>query len=113
MPVVRIDITGPKDPAYRRALLAGARAAITSAFGVPDERVMLRVVETPAQDVDIRSPRTDRATFLDVLMKAGRTPELKEALVAAVREAYATDPGIAETDVAVSFRDAEPEDLHL
>jgi len=113
MPLLRIDITGPKSPAYKRALLTGARAAVTGAFGAPDGRVTVRVVETPASDVDMPSCRTERFTLVDVLAFEGRTPEIKAAMAAALREAYAADPGIEPSEVAVSFRDAVPHDLDV
>lgn len=113
MPLLRIDVTGPKSPAYKAALLAGARAAVTRAFGVPDGRVVVRVAETPADDVGLPSCRTDRFTLVDVLAYEGRTPELKRALSAALRDAYAADPGIEPSEVAVSFRDASPDDLDV
>jgi phenylpyruvate tautomerase PptA (4-oxalocrotonate tautomerase family) len=113
MPFVRIDVVGPKSPAYKQALLAGARAALTSRFGVDDGRVIVRVVESAPEDVDLPSCRTDRVTVLDVLMFAGRDLTLKTAMVAALRDAYAADPGIEPSEVVVSFRDATPEDLHV
>lgn len=113
MPILRIDITGPKSPAYKRALLTGARAAVIGAFGVPDGRVVVRVVETPAGDVDAPPCRTDRYTLVDVLAYEGRTPQLKRALAAALRDAYATDPGIEPSEVAITFRDASPDDLDV
>jgi hypothetical protein len=46
-------------------------------------------------------------------MFAGRDLTLKTAMVAALRDAYAADPGIEPSEVVVSFRDATPEDLHV
>jgi 4-oxalocrotonate tautomerase len=112
MPFVRVDIVGPKSLDYKRALLAGARAAIVEEFGVDDGRVVVRVSESAPEDVDLPSCRTERMTVLDVLMLAGRTPELKTAMVAALREKYAADPGIEPSEVVVSFREATPNDLH-
>lgn len=113
MPLVRIDITGPKPPEYRRALLAGAREAVTSALGVPSERVTVRIIETPAEDVDVHACRTERFTQVEVLMYEGRPPELKGALVSTLRDLYATSPGIEPCEVAVHFRDASTTDLDV
>lgn len=113
MPLVRIDITGPKAPEYKRALLAGVRGAITSAFGVDDARVVVRIIETPADDVDAPPCRSARFCVVDVLMYEGRTPEMKRAMVAAAREALAVEPGIEPREVAVSFREASKLDLDV
>jgi phenylpyruvate tautomerase PptA (4-oxalocrotonate tautomerase family) len=113
MPLVRIDVVGPKTQAYKRALLAGARAAIVEEFGVADGRVTVRVVESAPLDVDLPPCRSERFTMLDVLMYAGRTPELKAAMAAALRDKYAADPGIEPSEVAVFFHDAAPEDLDV
>jgi phenylpyruvate tautomerase PptA (4-oxalocrotonate tautomerase family) len=113
MPIVRIDITGPKTPEYRRALLVGARAAVIEALGVADERVNVRVIETPDECVDVPDCRSDRYTIVEVIMYAGRSAELKAALVAAIRERFAADPGIDPADVAVVLRDPSKTDLDV
>jgi len=111
MPLVRIDITGPKSEAYKQALLSGARAAVTSALGAPNDRVSVRVIETPAECVDVPGCRTERFTLVEVLMFEGRTPQLKSALVSALREAFAEDPGIEPSEVMVFTHDASSIDL--
>ena len=113
MPFIRIDVTGPKSSDYKKALLAGTRATVTSVFDVPDARVTVRVIETPAADVDAPVCRTERLTMVDVLMFEGRTPELKAAMVAALRNALAKDPGIEPTEVIVNFREANAVDLDV
>jgi 4-oxalocrotonate tautomerase len=113
MPIVRIDVTGPKPPEYKRALLAGARDAVVSALGVADERVTVRVIETPAGSVDVPACRSDRFTVVEVLLYEGRTEDLKRALVKALRDAYAADPGIEECEVSVFINEASPLDLDV
>jgi len=113
MPLVRIDITGPKPDAYKRALLTGARLAVTTALGVPDSRVTVRVNETAPECVDMPACRTDRFTFVEVLMYAGRTPELKAALVSALRDIYAESPGIEPSEVTVFIHDSSQLDLDV
>jgi phenylpyruvate tautomerase PptA (4-oxalocrotonate tautomerase family) len=46
-------------------------------------------------------------------MYAGRSAELKAALVAAIRERFAADPGIDPADVAVVLRDPSKTDLDV
>ena len=113
MPFVRIDVTGPKNAAYKQALLTGARSAITKSFDVADERVTVRVIETPSTDVDVPSCRTERFTMVDVLMFEGRSPELKAAMTRTLRQTLAQAPGIEPTEVVVNFREADAVDLDV
>lgn len=113
MPLVRIDITGPKPDAYKRALLAGARLAVTSALGVPDSSVTVRVFEASPECVDVPTCRTGRFTVVEVLLYEGRPPELKTALVSALRDIYADNPGIEPSAVTVFIHDASPTDLDV
>jgi phenylpyruvate tautomerase PptA (4-oxalocrotonate tautomerase family) len=113
MPIVRIDVTGPKSPEWRSAVLRGVRSGITEALELPDRRVTLRIVETPDDCVDIPDCRTPRYTLIEVLMYEGHSPEAKTALVAAVRRHLAADPGIEPSEVAISIRDASKTDLDV
>ena len=113
MPLVRIDVTGPKSPAHKRSLMAAARAAIIGHLAVDDSRVMVRVVETPAEDVDMPPCRTSRLTFVDILLYEGRTPEMKAAMAAALRDSLAQDPGIEASEVVIHFQDSSKVDLDV
>jgi 4-oxalocrotonate tautomerase len=113
MPIVRIDITGPKTAAWRRALLDGVCAAIVQALDVPRERVTVRVVETPDDCVDVPDCRSDRYTFIEVIMYEGRDTDRKHALVEEVRKRLAEDPGIEPSEVAVLIRDSSVTDLDV
>ena len=77
MPIVRIDIEAGKPAEYRRQVLASVRAAIVSALGVPSDRIMSRLVETPAENLDAPA-KTDRLTIVEISMLPGRGPELQE-----------------------------------
>jgi len=113
MPIVRIDVVGPKSPDYKRALLAAVRAAVTATLGADDGRVSLRVVETPACDVDLPACRTERMTVIEVLMYEGRTPEMKQAMASHVRAALSTDPGIEASEIQIAFRELSKTDLDV
>ncbi|MBN2405447.1 MAG: tautomerase family protein [Coriobacteriia bacterium] len=113
MPLVRIDITGAKPEAYKRALLAGARLAVTSALGVPDSRVNIRVFEASPACVDVPACRTDRFTAVEVLLYEGRTPALKSAFISTLRDIYAENPGIEPSEVTIFFHDASVTDLSV
>lgn len=113
MPIVRIDITGPKPPEYRRALFDGVRAAVTSTLGADDARVTLRIVESPPELVDVPACRTERFTVIEVLMYEGRDDGMKAACCEAIRTALAADPGIEASEVSVYLHDASRTDLDV
>ena len=112
MPIVRIDITGPKDTEYCSAVLSGVRSAI-SELGAPDDRVTVRLIQIPAEQVDVPACRTDRFTIVDVMLYPGRTPEMKAACVAALRENLSAAPGIPACEISVAFHDMDPADLDV
>lgn len=109
MPIVRIDIQSGKSIAYKRAILRGVRSAVTSALDVPDERVMQRIIETPADNIDAPEIRSDRLTIIEVTMLPGRGPDLKRALYDAVVANLGSDPGIHAHDLMVLVNDPSAE----
>jgi phenylpyruvate tautomerase PptA (4-oxalocrotonate tautomerase family) len=113
MPIIRIDITGPKTPEWKRALLAGTRAAVSESLGVPDARITARVTETPDDCVDVPDCRTDRFTIVEVIMYEGRTDAMKHELVAAIRSRWAASPGVESSEVTVIIRDPSRVDLDV
>ncbi len=113
MPLVRIDVTGPQTLDHVRAVLRGTREAITEALGVPDDRVHLRLVETPATHIDAPPCRTPHFTLVDIMLYEGRSAELKAACISAIRRNLGDDPGIPASEVAVAFRDMGTDDLDV
>lgn len=109
MPIVRIDIQSGKSTAYKRAILHGVRTAITSALGVPDDRVMQRLIETSADNIDAPEIRSDRLTIIEVTMLPGRGPDLKRALYEEIVASLGADPGIHAHDLMVLVNDPSAE----
>ena len=109
MPIVRIDIQSGKSTAYKREILHGVRRALVSAFEVGDERVMQRIIETPADDIDTTEGRSDRLTIVEVSVLPGRGPELKEAFYDAVVANLGQNPGIHARDIMVLVNDPAAE----
>jgi 4-oxalocrotonate tautomerase len=101
MPIVRIDIQSGKSTAYKRDILHGVRAAITESLGVPSDRVMQRLIETSADDIDAPEIRSDRLTIIEISMLPGRGPDLKEALYNAIVYKLGEQPGIYSHDIMV------------
>lgn len=109
MPVVRIDIQEGKSTAYKRSILHGVRRAITFVLGVDEERIMQRLVESPAEDIDVSGGRTDSFTIVEIVMLAGRGPELKQKLYDAIVRELRFSPGIVARDVIVYVVDPPPD----
>jgi phenylpyruvate tautomerase PptA (4-oxalocrotonate tautomerase family) len=109
MPIVRIDIQSGKSTAYKRDILHGVRAAMIEALGVHDDRVMQRLIETPAENIDAPEIRSDRLTIIEVSMLPGRGPDLKEALYSAIVKRLGEKPGIYSHDIMVLINDPSAE----
>lgn len=109
MPIVRIDIQAGKTTAYKRALLNGVRNGLVTALGIPDDRVMQRIVETPAEDIDTTEIRSDRLTIIEISLISGRGADLKEKLFSAISKRLGFEPGIAQHDLIVLLNEAAGE----
>lgn len=109
MPIVRIDIEAGKTTAYKRTILRAVREAVTDALGVADDRVVQRIVETPAEDIDATEVRSDRLTIIEVSMLAGRDAELKSRLFDGIVKRLGRDPGIPAHDIFVIVVDPPSE----
>ena len=109
MPIVRIDVQSGKSTAYKRAVLHGVRAALVSAIGAPDERIMQRIIETPAEDIDATENRSDALAIIEISMLPGRGAELKSALYEAIVKNLSANPGIHAHDIMVLVNDPSAE----
>jgi 4-oxalocrotonate tautomerase len=109
VPIVRIDVQSGKSTAYKRAILHGVRSAITATLGVSDDRVMQRIIEAPADDIDVVGNCSDALAIIEISMLPGRGPELKSALYEAVASNLARNPGIHARDITVIVNDPSAE----
>jgi len=109
MPFVRIDIQAGKSTAYKREILHSVRSAIVSSLGVADERVVQRLIETPAENIDAPEVRTDRLTIIEVSMLPGRDAALKNAMYTAIVEHLGDSPGVHQHDITVLVSDPSAE----
>jgi phenylpyruvate tautomerase PptA (4-oxalocrotonate tautomerase family) len=109
VPIVRIDIQAGKSTAYKRDILHSVRSAIVEALGVAEGRIMQRIVETPAENIDSPEGRTDRLTIVEVAMLPGRDAPLKQAMYAAIVAHLGEKPGIHQHDITVLVADPAAE----
>lgn len=108
MPLVRITLAEGKSPAYRRAVADGVHRALVAAAAVPaDDR--FQVIEQVPPDALVWDPaylgqrRTPEVVFVQIVLNAGRTTEVKKALYAAIANELAAAPGLRREDVLVSL----------
>lgn len=113
MPLVRVDVTGPKAPEWKSAVLRAARAGLVNGAGAPDEHVSVRIIEAPEGNVDIPDERADGFIYIEIAWFAGRTAEQKLAVVSTIRESLARDPRLNPADVNIGFIDFPRTDLHV
>ena len=109
MPIVRIDIQSGKSTVYKRALLHGVREAISGSLGVPESRVMQRIVESVPEDIDAPGKQADRLTIIEITMLPGRDAELKRSLYSEVVARLGVEPGIEAGDIMVVVHDPSAE----
>ena len=112
MPIVRIDIQEGKSVLYKRSILHGVRSALTDALGVPDDRIMQRIIETPVDDIDATEVKSDRLTIIEISMLP-RPAEVKEKLYTSISKHLGFEPGIAEHDLIVLINDPAAECFFL
>ncbi len=109
MPIIRIDIQAGKSTAYKRSILHGVRAAVTTALEVADDRVMQRIVESAPEDIDATEVRSDRLTIVEISMLPGRDADRKLDLYREIIKHLGFEPGIAEHDIVVIVSDPPAE----
>jgi hypothetical protein len=105
VPIVRIDIQTGKTTVYKRALLRGVREGMKAALGLSDDRIMQRIIETAAENIDSHESRSDRLTVVGISMLAGRGPELKDSIYNEIARRLSHEPGIAAHDLVIIVSD--------
>jgi 4-oxalocrotonate tautomerase len=113
VPIVRIDMQAGKTTVYKRAVLRGVREGMKAALGVPNDRIMQRIIETPAEDIDAAGDRSDGLTIVDISMIAGRGVELKDALYREVSRRLSKEPGIGKEDLVIIVNDPSGECFYV
>jgi phenylpyruvate tautomerase PptA (4-oxalocrotonate tautomerase family) len=106
MPLVRIDIPSSHDAAYGRNVSDAVHRALVEAIGIPaDDRFHVVASHEPDALVYDASflgvQRSPNLIVVHVTMRAGRTPEKKRALYAAIARNVHDATGTRVEDVMV------------
>lgn len=105
MPVVRIDVIGPKSPAYKKALLDGVHEALVEAFKIPEDDRNQIISEHSREDFETRSIRTNKFTIIEIVAFPGRSLLTKRKFYKLIGEKLAFSPGITADDILVILRE--------
>ena len=114
MPLVRIDLRRGKDAAYRRAIGDAVHRAMVETIKVPEKDRFQVISEHPADGM-IHDPsyldvsRSDDVVFIEIVLNAGRTVDMKKAFFARLADLLAESPGLRREDVLVSLVEVQKE----
>lgn len=101
MPIVRIDIQAGKSTAYKRDILRSVRTALSRALSLTDDRIIARVIETPAENIDAPEIRSDRLAVIEISMLPAASGTAKHSLYAEIVEELGERPGIHQHDITL------------
>lgn len=89
-------------------LLDAVQSALTESIGTPPKARHLRLVQYPADHFTSAEGEGERYTHIEVTLFSGRTPELKQALFAAVKRNVGA-LGVPEKDIKIILNEQPKE----
>jgi phenylpyruvate tautomerase PptA (4-oxalocrotonate tautomerase family) len=108
MPFVRVDSPDAHDAAALQRLSDAIQSAMVETIGIPaDDRFhVFQLGSTRIYDRAYAGvSRTDRTLFIEITLRAGRTPEQKQRLYAEIAARAGAVVGAAPGDVFVVLRE--------
>ena len=114
MPLVRITLAEGQSGEHRRAIADGVHRALVETANVPAADRFQAVHEVPAAnlvwDADyLGQHRSPDVVFIQIVLNAGRTIEVKKALYARIAQELAASPGLRPDDVLVNLVEVSKE----
>lgn len=104
-----------KPRAYRAAVAAGVQLALVDVVGIPgDDR--FQVIGEHDPDNFVYDPhylgiaRTDDVVFIQIALRRGRSPDIRQRLYAQIVANLARDPGLRPEDVLITLVENDPVD---
>ncbi len=83
-----------------QAVFDAVQTALTESIGTPPHARHIRLAQFPADHFTAAPTEGERYTHVEITLFSGRTPELKQALFAAVKRNLST-LGVPEKDVKI------------
>jgi phenylpyruvate tautomerase PptA (4-oxalocrotonate tautomerase family) len=108
VPLVRIDLNGPRDAAQLDALSDAVQSAMVETIGIPaDDRFHLfSTASTRVYDrAYLGIARSDNVMFVEITLRGGRTAEQKKNLYAEIAKRAGAAAGVAPADVFVALHE--------
>jgi 4-oxalocrotonate tautomerase len=108
MPFVRITLAEGRSREDRRAMAESVQQALVETAGVPADDFFCAIHEVPPEDFRfdpsyLGIARSKELIFVQVVLNAGRTVEVKRALYARIAEKVGQRPGIRHEDVMINL----------
>lgn len=102
MPLVNISILLGKSPEYIKAVGDGINSAVIETMGFPlDDRYQI-IHQLDSEQLQLQGRDGDRV-MMHLVMRAGRSNELKQAFYKKVVENLAVNPGIPPANVLITI----------
>jgi 4-oxalocrotonate tautomerase len=108
MPLVRITLARGRSTEDRRALAESVQQALVETAGVPADDFFCAVHEVAVEDFRydptyLGIARTQELVFIQIVLNAGRTVEVKRALYARIAAKVGQRPGLRHEDVLINL----------
>ena len=101
MPLVRVDMITGKTPAYKKKVLACIHNGLMESLGIEDWDRFQRIFETPKEDFEIPSGKSDNFLIIELTLFPGRTKEQKAKAIELITSKLAEELEISPADVFV------------
>src|SRR4029078_8517255 len=108
MPFVRITLAEGRSLEDRRAMAESVQQALVETAGVPADELFCDIHERPHEDFRfdptyLGIARSKELIFVQIVLNAGRTVEVKRALYARIAEKVGQRPGIRHEDGMINL----------
>lgn len=113
MPILNAHISAGYTSAQKTALLEQSTQAVVKSLNVPLPSVRIMLQEYPDDSSSHAGETGSRQLLYIAYLIAGRTPELKAALIAALSEAATASIGISSDNVRVIVQDVPNTDMGM
>jgi len=112
MPVTLVSILKGRSAAEKRSLMTAVQSAITATLGLPPHDRNLRLSVHGQDEWLLPEGTTDKYVLVEIALFAGRTPETKGQLYAAIVTALAA-LGVSKRDVFIRVIDQPRENFGI
>ncbi|MDR3668557.1 MAG: tautomerase family protein [Ignavibacteriaceae bacterium] len=118
MPFVTITLREGKDKKFIKTLSETIHSAMLETIVFPEDVLFHKIHEVKKDNMiyldQFRNvKRSEDMIFIECTIKAGRTPEKKQAMYKRISEALFSELGIRKEDIIIVIRENSAEDWYL